>query len=69
MIEADLAYVRRLIACKIITGPALELGTDYEGSTSRQEIELAGLKYYSTDISKEKIRRSILLPISRSLTK
>lgn len=51
MVGADLEYVRRLIANKVITGPVLELGTGYGGETTRAEVEAAGLTYFGTDLS------------------
>jgi SAM-dependent methyltransferase len=51
MIPADVDYIWRLTAAKIIDGPVLELGAGYGGETSRQVIESAALKYYGTDLT------------------
>jgi SAM-dependent methyltransferase len=51
MVGGDLAYIRRLIADNVISGPVLELGVGYGGVTSRSVIEAAGLRYYGTDMS------------------
>jgi SAM-dependent methyltransferase len=51
MVAADLDYVRRLIADKVITGPVLELGVAYGGATSRAEVTAAGLAYFGTDMT------------------
>lgn len=51
MVEEDLAYLRRLIAKNVISGPVLELGAGYGGTTSRAEIEAAKLQYFGTDLS------------------
>lgn len=50
MVPADLDYVRRLAAARIIEGPVLELGTGYGGDTSRAVIEAAGWQYFGTDL-------------------
>lgn len=51
MVEADLHYIRRLIARAVISEPALELGTGYGGATTRAEFEAAKLQYYGTDLA------------------
>jgi SAM-dependent methyltransferase len=51
MVGADLEYIRRLIADKVIRDPVLEVGVGYGGATSRPVIEAAGLRYYGTDMA------------------
>ena len=51
MVDADLDYVRRLIADKVIADPVLELGVAYGGATSRAEVTAAGLAYFGTDMT------------------
>lgn len=51
MLGSDLDYIHNLISANIISGPVLELGTGYGGSTARAEIEAARLQYYGTDLS------------------
>jgi SAM-dependent methyltransferase len=50
MVGADLDYVRRLIADRLIAGPVLELGTGYGGATTREVMTAAGLTHYGTDL-------------------
>ncbi len=51
MVEADLEYIRRLIAAGLISGPVVELGAGYGGATSRAVVEAAGLRYVGTDMA------------------
>jgi SAM-dependent methyltransferase len=51
MMPNDLAYVKKLLVGGTIRGPVLELGAGYGGSTTRAEIEGAGLEYKTTDMS------------------
>lgn len=51
MVNADLDYIKRLISAQIITGPVLELGTSYGGTTSRSVVQAAGLRYFGTDLT------------------
>jgi len=51
MTPDDVEYVRKLVHGGTIGGPVLELGAGYGGTTSRKEIERAGLEYKTTDIS------------------
>jgi SAM-dependent methyltransferase len=50
VVDADLAYVRRLLADDVLRGPVLELGTGYGGQTARSEVEAAKLQYFGTDV-------------------
>jgi len=50
MVGADLQYVRELMNKSSITGPVLELGTGYGGSTCKDLIQSAGMHYYGTDL-------------------
>jgi SAM-dependent methyltransferase len=52
MVDGDFAYVRRLIADKVISDPVLEVGTGYGGVTCRAVIQAAGLRYYGTDMTR-----------------
>lgn len=50
MVDADLAFLRRLLTSRVVEGPVLELGTGYGGQTARAEIESAGFNYHGTDL-------------------
>ena len=52
MVNADLAYVERLIRSGTLCGPVLELGTGYEGETCRSLVQGSGLLYYGTDLQR-----------------
>jgi len=51
VVTADLEYVRRVLAAKLISGPVLELGAGYGGLTTRELIEADGHRYYATDLA------------------
>jgi len=51
MTSDDVDYVRKLLLGGTITGPVLELGAGYGGTTSREQVEGAGLEYRCTDTS------------------
>lgn len=51
MTENDVIYIEGLLKNKIITGPVLELGAGYGGSTCRHILTGQDLKYYATDIT------------------
>ncbi len=50
MVITDLEYIHRLATAKVLDGPVLELGTGYEGATSRAVVDAAGHAYYGTDM-------------------
>lgn len=50
MTGPDLDYIKLLLQSDIITGPVLELGAGYGGTTCRSLIEGAGLVYEPTDM-------------------
>jgi SAM-dependent methyltransferase len=50
MTAEDLAYLSRLVAAGLITGPVLELGAGYGAGTGRPVVEAAGLAYCGTDL-------------------
>lgn len=51
MIDSDLEFVGRLIRAQVITGPVLELGTGYGGTTCSGIVRAGGLDYYGTDMA------------------
>lgn len=52
MTDDDRNWIERLLAANLLEGPVLELGAGYGGQTSRKTIELAGLRYFGTDLEK-----------------
>ncbi len=50
MTENDVVYVRRLIAGGVLKDPVLELGAGYGGTTCRELVCGAGLRYSTVDL-------------------
>jgi SAM-dependent methyltransferase len=51
MTENDVAYIRRLVDGRVVSGTALELGAGYGGSTCREIVERAGMAYRASDMT------------------
>jgi SAM-dependent methyltransferase len=50
MTEADLEYVKRILAKNVIGQSVLEIGSNYEGPTCRGLLKDSGRTYYSADM-------------------
>ena len=51
MTPSDLDYIRSVLDANLVTGPVLELGAGYGGSTCRELFASRGIDYFGTDMA------------------